>query len=302
MFDFIALDFETANHMYHPCSAGFVIVQNGKIVHRDYTLINPESKFDSMCVKVHGITAVEVADAPTFPEFFTKLSAYMRRYPIVAHNASTERIVLERSCSRYNLSIPCTTLYDTYSMYRKNFPNYESYKLNALCSYRGIALQHHNALSDAIACAELMILLQQDESTIMFPSSILEQDRPNDTPSSYMHSFKSKVDSSNSLIMPDVIFDDVPIVLEGHSFVITGDIPQYGRTDILTAIQQHGGLTKDSIVKKLDYLAVGPLDPDVVTDKVSHKSSKIIKAEKYRDEGCNIKIIRLTDLVNFLFK
>lgn len=300
MFDFIALDFETANRKQYPCAAGVAVVKNGQIVSRDYTLINPESSFDDICINVHGITPEQVEGAPTFPEFLAKWSAFMRHYPVVAHNMGTERSALEKSCARYKLALPRVTFYDTLQLYRANYPGKESYTLDALCSERGIELEHHNALSDAVGCAELMLSLQQDESAALYPSAYAEYNvwevatAPAPAPA-------HRSAGASALVMPDVRFDDTPIELEGRLFVVTGDIDGHSRAGIAAAIEQHGGIVKSTLSKKINYLAVGPLDPGVVVDKVSHKSTKIVEAEKLRDKGSGVKIVRLTDLVKILF-
>lgn len=301
MFDFIALDFETANRKQYPCAAGVAVVKNGQIVSRDYTLINPESSFDDICINVHGITPEQVAGAPTFPEFLTKWSAFMQHYPVVAHNIGTERSALEKSCARYKLELPRVTFYDTLQLCRVNYPGKESYTLDALCSERGIELEHHNALSDAVGCAELMLLLQQDESTALYPSGYAEYNNVWEAATAPAPVPVHRSAGASALVMPDVRFDDVPIEIEGRLFVVTGDIDGHSRAGISAAIEQRGGIVKSTPGKKTNYLAVGPLDPGVVTDKVSHKSTKIVEAEKLRDKGSEIKIVRLTDLVKILF-
>lgn len=300
MFDFIALDFETANRKQYPCAAGVAVVKNGQIVSRDYTLINPESSFDNICINVHGITPEQVAGAPTFPEFLAKWSAFMQHYPVVAHNIGTERGALEKSCAHYKLALPRVTFYDTLQLYHVNYPGKESYTLDALCNERGIELEHHNALSDAVGCAELMLLLQQDESTALYPSGYAEYNVWEAAAAPAPVPVHRSVGAS-ALVMPDVQFDDVPIEIEGRLFVVTGDIDGHSRAGISAAIEQRGGIVKSAPGKKTNYLAVGPLDPGVVVDKVSHKSTKIVEAERLRDKGCGIKIIRLADLVKILF-
>lgn len=304
MFDFIALDFETANRSQDPCAAGVVFVKNGVISHKEYTLINPRRKFDSICVNIHGITADDVRNAPLFPDFFETIRSLINHYPIVAHGAHFEKSVLIKACERYQIEIPRTAFYCTSILYQKNYPQLEGYKLNDLCNHFGYSLEHHNALSDAIGCACLMIRLLQDESTSIYPIEFYTPHK-----SSFHSNFSISISSSSrtvktesEYVIPDVKFDDCRIEIENCSFVITGDIDGYSRKEIESAIIEKGGTVKSSPGKKTSYVAVGLLDTSVVADKVSHKSTKILKAEALRQDGCGLQIVRLSDLVSILFK
>ena len=67
--NFVAMDFETANHQSHSaCSLALVMVQNSQIVDEYYTLIQPETPFFWRNVQIHGIHQEDVRTAPKFPE------------------------------------------------------------------------------------------------------------------------------------------------------------------------------------------------------------------------------------------
>lgn len=69
MKDFVAIDFETANNLrFSVCSVGVVIVRNGEIVDKFYSLIYPEPDyFTYWTTQVNGLTLAEVEDAPRIP-------------------------------------------------------------------------------------------------------------------------------------------------------------------------------------------------------------------------------------------
>ena len=199
--------------------------------------------------------------------------------------------------------MPHITFYCTSILYQQNYPDFENYKLDTLCDYYGYGLEHHNALSDAIGCAQLMIRLLQYESTAIYPL-VFNSSHQNSGRSDFsisISSFSSIPKMQNKLVMPNVEFDACQIQVKDHSFVITGDIDGYSRKSIENAIIEKGGTVKSSPGKKTNYVAVGLLDPSVVADKVSHKSTKILKAEDLRQDGCGLHIIRLTDLIDILF-
>lgn len=303
MFDFIALDFETANREQDPCAAGIVFVKNGRIQSQEYTLINPKRKFDQICINIHGITEDDVLNAPEFQTFFEKLEPIIRHYPIVAHGAYFEKSVITKACTRHAIDMPHLTFYCTSILYQQNYPNYGVYKLDALCDRYGYSLEHHNALSDAIGCAQLMIRLLEDENTAIYPINH-NSSHKNVDHSTFSISISNSplpAKAAKECVMPNVEFDMCQIQIKDSLFVITGDIEGYSRKAIEDAITKKGGIVKTSPGKKTNYVAVGFLDPSVVADKISHKSTKILKAEALRQDGCGLRIIRLADLINILF-
>ena len=67
MTDFVAIDFETANAKCSICSLGLVIVENGIITDRIYSLIKPTPNYYSFwATDIHGISYVDTIKAPAF--------------------------------------------------------------------------------------------------------------------------------------------------------------------------------------------------------------------------------------------
>ena len=75
MKSFAAIDFETANaERCSVCSVGIVIVKDGEIVDKFYSLIQPEP--DYYCywnTRVHGLTQKDTIDAPVFPKVWEQV-------------------------------------------------------------------------------------------------------------------------------------------------------------------------------------------------------------------------------------
>ena len=69
MQDFAAIDFETANNERSSvCSVGVVIVRDGEIVDKFYSLIKPEPEYyNYWCSRVHGLCADDTDNAPHIP-------------------------------------------------------------------------------------------------------------------------------------------------------------------------------------------------------------------------------------------
>ena len=73
MKNFAAIDFETANQCRSSvCSVGVVVVRDGKVTDKFYSLIYPHPYFFSYWnTRVHGLTLEDVADAPEFPDVWS---------------------------------------------------------------------------------------------------------------------------------------------------------------------------------------------------------------------------------------
>ena len=69
------LDFETANHQANSaCQLGIAIVEPWEIVREKKWMIRPKRLyFSPRCVAVHGITAKDVLQAPTWEEIWPEV-------------------------------------------------------------------------------------------------------------------------------------------------------------------------------------------------------------------------------------
>jgi DNA polymerase-3 subunit epsilon len=159
---FVALDFETANHNADSaCAVGLVRVQDGEVVGRDVWLIRPPSpRF--VFTYIHGITWTDVAAAPTFGELWPELKARLKgvRF-IAAHNAAFDRGVLRACCRTYGIPAPSRPFVCTVQLARRTWGVFPT-RLPDVCRHLGIELNHHEALSDAHACAQIVLRAQRD--------------------------------------------------------------------------------------------------------------------------------------------
>lgn len=88
MRDFVAIDFETANaRRCSVCSVGLIIVRDGDIADRFYSLIKPTPNYYSYwTTEIHGLTQADTDSAPTFPEVWAQVEETIKGLPLVAHN------------------------------------------------------------------------------------------------------------------------------------------------------------------------------------------------------------------------
>jgi len=162
--NFLALDFETANPKRDSaCSIGLVRVESGKIVHQSCHLIRPPYR-DFMFTGIHGISWRDVAASPTFKDVWPTISPLFEGVDfLAAHNASFDASVLRACCATYNISVPTSPFTCTVKLARSQWNLFPT-KLPDVARHLNLQLNHHEALSDALACAQIVIAAQRENA------------------------------------------------------------------------------------------------------------------------------------------
>lgn len=154
---FIAFDFETANNSRNSaCALGIAVVENLVITEQVTFLIKPPKSY-FIYTNVHGITWDDVKNERTFEEIWPDIKMYFNEIDfIAAHNAPFDGSILEGCSAHYGIMPPKNKYRCTLQLSRKRL-KLKSNALDSVCKYYGIELEHHNALSDTLACAKIMI-------------------------------------------------------------------------------------------------------------------------------------------------
>lgn len=158
---YLAFDVETPNFRNDRISAiGLALIENGSICDRFYTLVDPETYFDPFNVELTGITPEAVHNAPDFRDLWAQIGNAVTAEDtvLIAHNAPFDMRVLSCCIRDYGMACPDLLPYAcTCNMARRFYPAMPDHKLNTMCTLFGIPLDHHQADSDACACAQLLI-------------------------------------------------------------------------------------------------------------------------------------------------
>lgn len=162
LMDFAAIDFETANEQPSSvCSVGVVVVRNGKITDRFYSLIQPEPNYYSYWnTNVHGLTEEDTDTEAVFPKVWKQIEPLITDLPLVAHNKGFDEKCLKTVFRTYQMDYPDYLFYCTLQAARrqlKHLPNHKLHTVAEDCGY--ILTNHHHALADAEACAEIAMQL-----------------------------------------------------------------------------------------------------------------------------------------------
>ena len=156
-----AIDFETANRsMASVCSVGVATMEDGVLEENAfYSLISPAdnvSYFDPFNISIHHITPDMVEAAPAWTQLYPDLMDVLSDGIVCAHNANFDMTCLKQTCLNTGNPVPTIHYFDTVELSRHVFPHMPHHRLDDMCSYLEIGLNHHNAGSDAYGC--LMIV------------------------------------------------------------------------------------------------------------------------------------------------
>lgn len=138
---------------------GAVKVQNGKVIGKWQSLINPQQAIPANITRLTGITNAMVAGAPVFAEIADDFQSFMGEAIFVAHNVRFDYGFITEEFRRLDRRFRHPQLCTVASM-RALYKGHKSYSLGNLCEAFGIDLtSHHRALCDAEAAAELLFLI-----------------------------------------------------------------------------------------------------------------------------------------------
>ncbi len=290
--EFVAIDFETANcHPTSACSLGLAVVQGGRIVERRSWLIRPEPfYFDPFTTAIHGLRTRDVQNAPSFGQLWPEVFPYLEGSVVAAHHAAFDIGVLRAALKFYQLPLPQLTILCTLLLSRRAFPSAPSHRLNAVSSALGISLTHHEAESDAAACAQILsILMQQNNLSTMedlkkrfglLPGFLSCSCAPKPCRLRPTYALPQQcLKEWEEGAVPDENFWE-------KSFVFAGKLKRISKRKAMEIVIRGGGIVQSNPASYTDYLVLG----DALSS--SGACTKEERALLLRQKGYAIQIIR----------
>lgn len=310
MYDFIAIDFETAtSDMNSACSLGIACVSDFKIVERKYFLIQPpNNKYLAQNVSIHGITSEMTADAPNFGSLWVDIQELFKDCILVAHNARFDLSVLKACLDTYSLHCDDFQYIDSIAVSNRVVNDKSlGQSLVDRAAYFNISMEeHHNAISDAVVCAEIVIASVKTtnrKSLKTYCSSyrsrtthLFSELKPMTKMPSRL-SWKSKQVKTTD-ISPTAPVTDISHPFYGKGIVLTGDLEAMVRSDAMQRISDVGGVLKSGVTSKTDYVIVGKQDVTVVG--ADGMSSKERKAHELINGGSHLKILNEKEFIELI--
>ena len=156
--EYVVFDIETTGlnpRTCHIIEIGAVRMRHGEIIDTFSTFVSPGEPLTPQIIDLTGITDDMLKDAPGPAEVLRAFKEFAGDTPLAAHNASFDMSFILRHGEAYGIDFDNTWL-DTLWLIKRTFPSQKSYSLGKLAAEFGIPLQHHRALGDATATAQLM--------------------------------------------------------------------------------------------------------------------------------------------------
>lgn len=162
MKNYVVLDLENPNARGNSiCSIAIIEVKDNNIVNKQYTLINPEDRFDAINSKITGITGDMVLEYPTLKDYWLEIKDILEDNIIIGHNVRYDLNVLSKALNRYDIEIPqfkyCCTL-----ELSQEYLSLDSYKLEEIAKFMNFDYNAHIALDDAMAAYKLFEYLNMN--------------------------------------------------------------------------------------------------------------------------------------------
>ena len=117
---------------------GGVKIHNGEVIDRFDELINPHHHIDEAITRVTDITDEDVKDAFDEETVVKKFKDWIGNLPLVAHNATFDKNMLDMAYYKYNLGTLTNPIIDTLMLSRVINRDQKKHSLKALGKYYGI--------------------------------------------------------------------------------------------------------------------------------------------------------------------
>lgn len=296
-FDFVGIDFETANYdRVSACALGIAFVKNETIVDEDFYYIKPPkgTKFMKRHVAIHGITEKDIKYAPSFGELWNSLKDIFNNNLIVLHNASMDASILKQLFELYQIEDHNVTYLCTMNLAKHlGYPA----KLIELCDKFNIKIEeHHNPQFDAIACVKIASeLIPQVTILDEFKVSISTK-QPINNQGDNRRTVNNNTFANNPIdrkyLYPKKCIDERTIeYFFRKKIVITGVFEQFPvRNDLAKLLWELGADIDSKVTERTNILALGH----------EYGYKKFEEAQKNIDNGCDTCILNEEELLKFI--
>ncbi|EDM77419.1 DNA polymerase III, epsilon subunit [Plesiocystis pacifica SIR-1] len=159
--EFVTLDLETANaDPASVCAMGLATVCEGRLVDAGGELVEPQSRFDPVHTRLHGIDRRAVRGVGPFAEHWLPLAEELAGRWVLAHNATFAARCLRALASTFGPGAPAPPrLLCTLRLARAVWPREPGHALERLAEEFGLSAPRHDPHAGARCCAELALLM-----------------------------------------------------------------------------------------------------------------------------------------------
>jgi len=279
--NFVAIDFETS-YGHIPCSIGIAEFVDGKKVSEYYSLIKPiDLKFSHINSGINNIYLEDVLNEREFNEIWFEIAHYFTDRNVVAHNASTDISILNKTLDYYKIDKPNYRSYCTLKV-AQNLLKLDNYKLSTVArNFQITQNNYHNALDDAFVCGQLLlnlfIISNQENQVENLGSYYFGSKSSTFVEGNYF--FRANIPKSDICYSKVVNLDLSGIA--GKTFVVSGVFTKFNRDDLKKAIEDNGGKVGSSISAKTDFVIAGDNMGPAKLEKATKLNVAIISEDDF---------------------
>ena len=254
---------------------GALRVEDGMIVERFSSLINPGYKINSFITKLTGITNEMLLSSPGIADTFPRFIDFIGSSIVIGHNVNFDINFIYDTCINMSHSPFKNNFLDTMRLSRRLFPQERHHRLCDIINRFNIGESvGHRALEDAEQTNRCYLYMKQyisDNNIDLKPSIVAK-----------------KKFSARDIQAVTTEFDRTSPIYE-KMFVFTGKLEHMMRREAMQFVANSGGKCGDGINRNTNYLVLG--NNDYCTTIKDGKSTKQKKAEQLKLAGYDIEII-----------
>ena len=257
-------------------------ISGGTIVDKFHSLVAFDQQTSNGAFHINKIAPSQLQDAPKINNVIKDFINFIGGYTLIGHNISTFDIIyVAHKAAKFNLTLQNNYI-DTLNMAKFLMPDFSKYSLNVLSDYFDIDYTGaHRALQDCLIEYALYKKMCHLSAPIAGRHIVINSNQQN----------APQVDENKIANLNWPYFKDKTVVITGNLRICNGD-----RNKVLSYISAAGGIAKDNITKKTDYLISADSNPQAkMNEKGEIASTKITKARQY-----NIPIITEAKFYEFL--
>lgn len=139
---------------------GAVRIRNGKIIEQFQTFVKADYPLSEEIIKLTSITPKMIENAPKTSAVIPDFMKFIDGTILVGQNIEFDLKFIRRFANDLEYDVGNDTM-DTMEMSRKLVPSLKKNDLHTLAEYFNIEFQHHRALADAYATADIFIELMK---------------------------------------------------------------------------------------------------------------------------------------------
>lgn len=281
---YFAIDVETANEdPASICQIGLAKFEGGEVVEKWETLVNPKAHFSAMNVSIHGILPKHVTSAPTFLDVHAKIIEKVGANTLVSYGAF-DRFAVQKALKAVGNDHVFSWL-DVTRIVRRHWPEcaHSGYGLAKIAKKLKLDLNHHNALSDAVAAGRILAVALSESGHDL---------------DGWQKRINKPLDYTEGVRIGSVATEGNPDgAFFGECITFTGAL-NVVRAEAARLASAAGFTVADGVTKKNTYLCVGAQDLTVLAGQ--EKSAKHRKAEALIEKGHEIRIIEESDFFDLI--